>query len=69
MDGGRAMIDPREFDQLVADVAALNNLSQEQAFAVVVAVGDTPEIDETTGKIVAKLADGTTLLVNYPDAD
>jgi hypothetical protein len=69
MDGGRAMIDPRDFDQLVADVAALNNLSQEQAFAVVVAVGDTPEIDEPTGKIVAELADGTTLLVNYPDAD
>jgi hypothetical protein len=69
MDGGLAMIDPRDFDQLVDDVAALNDLTQEQAFAVVCAVGDTPEIDESTGKIVAELADGTTLFVIYPDAD
>jgi hypothetical protein len=63
------MIDPRDFDQLVKKVAKLNDLTQEQAFEVVCVVGDTPELDTESGKIVAELANGETLFVVYPNAD
>lgn len=59
------MIAPDQFDGLIAEVARLNELDNDTAGAVVVAVGDTLTIDEN-GLIVADLEDGRTLHVRWP---
>ncbi len=61
------MISPDAFDLLIPAVAELNGLDTETAALVVVAVGDTPMIDEKTGKIVAQLSDGRELLIDWPE--
>lgn len=63
------MIEPDEFDGLIAAVAKLNGLDLDTAGDVVVDVGDTPAIDPATGKIVATLPDGRELLVVWPEDD
>lgn len=61
------MIEPDEFDGLIEAVAKLNSLDLDTAGDVVVAVGDTPAIDRTTGKIAAVLPDGRELLIDWPE--
>lgn len=63
------MIEPDAFDGLIEAVAKLNSLALDTAGDVVVVVGDTPAIDQTTGKIVAVLPDGRELLINWPEDD
>lgn len=63
------MISPDAFDWLISAVAKLNGLDTETADLVVVAVGDTPMLDEKTGKIVAQLPDGRELLIEWPEDD
>lgn len=60
------MIEPDEFEDLTQAVAELNGLDLETAGQVVVAVGDTQAIDPETGKVVAMLPDGRTLLILWP---
>lgn len=61
------MIEPDAFDDLVAEVAKLNDLDAETAGEVVVAVGDVQVIDRESGKIVAELEDGRRLLIDWPE--
>ena len=61
------MIEPDEFEDLTQAVAELNGLDLETAGEVVVAVGDTQAIDPETGKVVAMLPDGRTLLILWPE--
>lgn len=61
------MIEPDEFEDLTQAVAELNGLDLETAGQVVVAVGDTQAIDPETGKVVAMLPDGRTLLILWPE--
>lgn len=60
------MIPPDAFESLEREVARLNGLDTETAGLVVVAVGDTPEIDSETGKVIAKLPDGRSLQIDWP---
>ncbi len=61
------MISPDAFDLLIPAVAELNGLDTETAALVVAAVGDTPMLDEQTGKIVAQLPDGREMLIDWPE--
>lgn len=61
------MIHPDDFDDLVKEVAELNQLDQETANLVVGVVGDCHSIDPDTGKIIAKLPNGRTLLIAWPE--
>jgi len=61
------MIDPTEFDDLVADVARLNRLDLDTAGDAVAAAGDAHAIDPATGLVAVTLPDGRTLLLKWPD--
>ena len=63
------MITPDAFDFLTSAVAELNGLDDGTAGQVVAAVGDTPMIDQASGKIVASLPDGRELLVVWPEEE
>lgn len=59
--------EPDAFDELVREVARLNELDAETAGEVVVAVGDVQMIDRESGKVVAELEDGRRLLIDWPE--
>lgn len=60
------MIYPDEFEALVKRVAELNGLDHETADLVVGVVGDCLALDES-GKVIANMPDGRTLLINWPE--
>lgn len=60
------MIDPNAFDDLVAEVARLNDLDLDTAGDAVAITGDCLQIDPDTGLVAVDMDDGRTLLLKWP---